>query len=130
MELVENAPQKISKMELELKNLEYMLGTKDTSARNTRQLILEKTASYCQDNNIILREILQPVNIQQTGYNIELNVIILEGGYLKLLNFIYLMEKNKVLGKISSVKFAINKNPLTKEKKLQSTLYIQKINKK
>jgi hypothetical protein len=129
MELVENAPQKISQLEAELKKFESIIGTSDSSTKNTRQLILEKTSSYCKENNIVLKEILQPVSTEQNGYNLESNIVILEGGFSKLLNYVYIMEKNKSIGKISSVKFSINQNLLTNNKKLQSTIYIQKINK-
>jgi hypothetical protein len=132
IELVETAPQNIKVLETELNKLDALIGKDNdtTAGENTRQLLLEKTANYCQENMVVFKEFSQPFIVIRDKYLIETNTLILNGSFCNLLKFVYLLEKSYQSEKVTSVRFNSYKDFITKETILTATIYVQKIKKK
>lgn len=131
IEQIESAPRDIKALETELSKLDALIGKNDSTGNmNSRQLLLEKTTNYCQENEVILKEFSQPFIVIRDKYLIETNTLILNGRFSKLLNFVYLLEKTNQSEKVSSVRFSTYKDFITKETILTLAIYVQKIKKK
>lgn len=128
--LVEYAPQKIALLEKELSKIEGIIGKSDTTCIDFQQILLEKTSNYCQENNIILKEFPKQIINEQQDYIIETNIVVLEGGFITLLKFLYLLEQKYNIGKVVSAGYNAFKDIKTKKYKLNLTIYVQNIKKK
>jgi hypothetical protein len=96
------------------------------STRN-QESILDAVSTFCQKNNLILREFPKTGFEEQKDITIETKVILAEGTYVNLLRLVYELEHKNKVGKLTSVNF--NSFMDTKRKKLvlTATIYLQNI---
>lgn len=128
---IEIAPKKINLLKSELKKFEVFIQENDSiSIHSLRQKILDITANYCQNNTLTLIEFNQPITVEKNNFIIETNIITLQGGFHKLLLFVFNLEKKYSLGKVSSVKFSIFKDFKKNQDFLHATIYLQNIKRK
>lgn len=127
---VENAPSQMATIHAELKRIENIIGQENKAKEDFRQMILEKTTHYCENNKIRIKEIPEPIVIDRSDYEIHTHTLVLEGGFKKLVSFIYELEQNWKISNITSARFYTEKEIRTKRKLLNVELFIQNIQKK
>lgn len=96
------------------------------STRN-QESILDAVSTFCQKNNLILREFPKTGFEEQKDITIETNVIVAEGTYLNLLRLIYELEHKNKVGKVTSLSFNSFMDTKRKKQVLTATIYLQNI---
>jgi len=125
---INKAPESIARINEELGKIDRFIGSmSDTAATSTQEMLLEKVSRYCSENGVILKEFPQPLITTEKEYTIETCRIDLQGGFLKLLRFINLLEKERKAGKVVSAGFNCIKDMENKQYKLVASIYIQSI---
>lgn len=122
-----DAPNKITQLENKLNSINKTIGTNITSDLDFQELLLEKVSNYCNDNKLILKELPQTHIYKNRDYNIETNMVVVEGSFIKLLKLVYMLEQEFKLGKVISVKFESEKDLITKKIRLSASIYFQNI---
>ena len=130
LEFSKDLDNKLAQIKMELVKLERVTGQKPDSSKKVIALLLESISEYCNKNGCILKEIPRPIYSKDPNFDIETNVITVEGDYAQLLNLLYLLEqKEKSGGRLSSLYFSTKKNNNTKRINLELTMYFQEFNK-
>lgn len=131
LEHIDEAPVRISLLKERLKELDGIIDKRDTSRESEiRETLLEKTSIYCNNNyGVTLTEFSEPVYHEFKNYQVETNIIIMEGMFKELLKFAYLVEQKYKTGKPISVRFHTERDFIKKTRKLYLTLYIQNLKK-
>jgi hypothetical protein len=125
IELAANAPQQIVAVEAALKQMEQMVVTENPM--DFEQLLLEKVSGFCQKNSLTLIEFPQTTVSEYQDYQIYTNRIVLEGGFKKMVEFLYEAEQKYPIGKVVSVQFKRTKERRSNRMYLYATIYFQNI---
>lgn len=126
LEMINDAPQRIANIQIKLKRIENVIGSIDPTIQN-QEAIFELVSNYCNQNHATLIEISNPVLTEKGDFLIETHRIELEGSFIKLNRFIYLLEQKYNIGHVVSVRFQTKQNRKTKRVRLHATVYIQNI---
>lgn len=129
MKLADNAPQKAAGLQTRLEGMDQLLGRSQRSDTSVQQTLLGVVTDYCQKNSIILREFPRTIRKTEGEYQIETNFFIVEGGFIKLLELVYLLEQKNRTGKVASLNFISKKDFKTKVLNLTATIYVQNVKK-
>lgn len=130
LEVIEDAPVKIAGMQQQLEIIKGKIVVNDTLSDNVQHSILGITGRYCEENRINLIEISDPVVIERGEYLIEIHKIKIEGPFIKLNCFIYVLEQQYNIGHIASAQFQSHKERRTGKISLWLTIYLQNIKKR
>ncbi len=117
IELAANAPQQIVSIEAQLKQMEQLVVNE--KPLDFEQILLEQVSGFCQKNGLIL--------IEFPRTKIYTNRIVLEGGFKKMVEFIYEAEQKYQIGKVVSVQFKRTKDMRSKRLYLYAYIYFQNI---
>jgi hypothetical protein len=120
-----NAPSRLAHLKQELRQLETITGSNDTT-NSLHEHLLGIVTNYCQENNITLRDFASPIRYAQQEWMVETHPIILEGSYIALLKFVQKLEQEKA-GKVISVDFNSRRDNKTQSLSLTVTIYVQNI---
>jgi hypothetical protein len=129
IERASDAPIKIAELKKQSVRLESLAGSERPDEKNLQQLILGQVTSYCQENNVLLKEFPETIIQTEKDYEVETNCFTAEGSFDKLLRLVYVLEQKSKTGKISSVDFKTKLESRTNKLKLTATVYIQNIKK-
>ena len=124
-----DAPRRSASLNLEIKELKQFFRSDADNQQMLRHELLEFVTIYCQQNHLILREFPRPMEFKKDNLIIETNLIVVEGGFIKLLDMAYQIEQKKKIGKLSSICFQSRPDLRTQGLALSATLYIQSIKK-
>jgi hypothetical protein len=130
LELANNAPFTVARLEKELSKINAQIATQDTSKQNNSEKLIEYITHYCQLNKTILREFPKLEVAEQGDLLVETNRFTVCGSFTPILNLVYTIEQKNKLGKIASVNYKTQKDFKTKEIILTATIYLQNIKKK
>jgi hypothetical protein len=92
---------------------------------SSQEIILNEFVTYCKENRLIVREFPKTHMVNDGDFEIETNVVSVEGTYKELLHLLYFFEHKRLAGKLSSAKFLLNEDIGTHRKYLTLTFYIQ-----
>lgn len=120
-----NAPSKLADLRVELQQLEAITGNHDSTA-SLHEHLLGVVTSYCQQNNLTLRDFAQPVRYQSEDWMVETHPVTVEGAYVPLLKLVQRLEQEKN-GKVVSVDFHSKRDNKTQALSLLVTIYVQNI---
>ena len=127
--LAKDVPQKLSVMQNKLGELDVLPGLKQNTDTSIQQELLGIVTGYCQKSGILLREFPKTMSSDEGDYRVETNVFVVEGGFVKLLELVYLLEQKSRVGKVASVLYSSKKDIRTKTLSLTATIYLQNIKK-
>ena len=125
IELAADAPGQIAFIEAQLKQMEQLIVTE--KPLDFEQLLLEKVSGFCQKNGLTLIEFPKTVVLGYQNYQIYTNRIVLEGGFKKMVEFIYEAEQQYKTGKVVSVQFKRTRDMRSKRLYLYAHIYFQNI---
>ncbi len=128
LEQVKNAPKLIADYKTTLVNLNNQLGYIGSENKLSQDKILELVEGFCEKNNSFLTEYSKTILNTNKAFNIETNVIEIDGKYTDIVKLIYEIEYNKNISKVNAVYFIKEKNISTKRTRLTATIYLQNIN--
>jgi hypothetical protein len=129
LSLVDNAPERIAGLENQISHLNTFLASGQQSVQSGKDLLLDAISRFCQKNMLVLREFPDEHVFVRNKFEISTSIVTVEGGFIKLLRLLYLLETNKSYGKISSADFYSYTDKKTKKNKLNLTIYVQTIRK-
>lgn len=93
----------------------------------SHEVILGQLSQFCNDYNLLLREFPSVMAHEENGYRIETNTIVVEGAFQNIVKLLYFFEREHKMGRIASVKFALQQDHKTQAYKLVGTIYVQNI---
>lgn len=129
VQMASDAPRKITELQKQLAEIDHDMEKEQRTTVNVQEALLGFITNYCQNNKLILREFPKTIHINEKDFLIETNVFTVEGGFLKILPMIYLLEQKNKIGKIASVNFQTKKDFKTKNLALTATIYLQNVSK-
>lgn len=123
---IEQAPQRLSAIRKQLRDLERFTSTEanDNVAHST---LLENVTDFCRNNNLVIKDFPQTLEKRDQGFIIEQNKIVVSGNFEDALKLIYHLEQEKKMGQVISSDFKETIDKATKKTFLQTTLYFQRI---
>jgi hypothetical protein len=124
LKLADHAPQKVAGLQARLAGMDQVLGRSQSEST-----LLGVVTDYCQKNNVALREFPKTIEKTQGEYQVETNFFVIEGGFIKLLELLYLLEQKNRVGKVASVNFSTKKDYKTKALNLTAIIYVQNVKK-
>ncbi len=129
VQMAQGAPEKVRIYEGRLTEMEKQLGMEQVQAKEgeVEQALLSTVANYCQGNGLVLREFPSTEQSAENDFKVQTNVFVVEGGFVKLLKLVYLLEQKQKLGKVSSVDFSSKKDYKTGLFALTAKVYIQNV---
>lgn len=122
-----SSPQQISAMENRLVFINSKVNTYIVDSTKGHEHILDAVSTFCQKNNLILREFPKASYEEQKDITMESNVIVAEGSFINLLKLVYELENKNKVGKVASVSFNSSMDNKRKQLVLNVTLYLQNI---
>ncbi len=125
IELAANAPQQIAAIESQLRQMEQLVVNENPL--DFEQMLLEQVSGFCQKNGLTLIEFPKTTVSGYRDYQIYTNRIVLEGGFKKMVGFIYEAEQKSRIGKVVSVQFKRTKDMRSKRLYLYAYIYFQNI---
>jgi len=129
LDSLENAPSAIARLTAQLQQYEKSLSHFSTRDKNWEERLLHGLAQVCQRHHVKLLHIPVPQTEEQSNYVIHTRAVKMEGGYLNLVQVLYDLEHTKALGRITAVRFALEKDRKTRKTFLFAYIYIQHIEK-
>ena len=126
--MMEYAPEKIVELQKQMVSINNVISSSVQSESDLHQQLLGVISSYCQKNRLVIKAFPEIHSYARNDLAIETNMIVIEGGYIKLLKLLYMLETQKQFGKIASVDFSSYFDRKSKRYKLTMKLYIQNIN--
>jgi hypothetical protein len=124
---IDRLPQAIASYQKSLQDLESVLGVKDSSGIEFRELLLEQVGVFCKEKGLSIIDFPEADIISGKDYHIITNPIVTKGSFhdqVLLLNF---LEKEKPIGSIAGVCYELNEEKLTKKQRLLQYIYLQQI---
>lgn len=118
LETSNQLPQTIDSYKVELNALDNIIGNNDTLNRNTKQLLIDETARYCDSSGLNIKEVPKSLSETKSNFDVETVVIVIEGKYQRLLKYLYNFEQHRKIGKTSSVSFYIVNDFISKKEYL------------
>jgi hypothetical protein len=125
--LADSLQYKINELNNSIKQVEFIALDKKTGGSEINQNLLSEISKYCQQNDINLREFPESNIIANENYDVMTSHFKVEGRYIGLVKLVNLLEKDKSIGKIISVRFRSFIEIRTKKKILEGTIYVQNI---
>ncbi|MGL4599301.1 MAG: hypothetical protein ACRCYO_17395 [Bacteroidia bacterium] len=119
------APQRQIVLERELSMFNQLLGQTD-SLGGMHEHLLGVVSSWCQEKQVVLREIPAPLRYTTRDWLVETHTIVVEGNFIDLLRFAEQLEKEKSF-RLVSTDYKTLRDPKTKRLVLTATYYLQNI---
>lgn len=119
----ESADQNIRTKQVEVAQLNRYLGQENNSVEKVQQGFLNFFAINAE--GVLVHQIDQVLNFKHPDFAINTHCIILKGGFLETLRFLYVLEKDFTLAKVLNITFEFRKATNEDDPALFTTLLIQ-----
>lgn len=123
------APVNIARLQGELSGYENSLATFQADGNSLEEHLLQEVAFVCQQYQARLIQLPASSKEKQKLYEIETRVVKLSGSYTSLLQVLHALESKRIIGRISSVQFALEEDRRTRTTALFAYIYLQNIQK-
>lgn len=124
---VQRAPSSIMRLRHQLRMYEASLAQFGNSSQNWEDHLLHEVAEVCQQNRVTLIQLPPPQIEEQSAYLVYTRGLKIEGKYRALVQALHALEKKKSIGRINSVRFALEVDRNTRTTYLFAYVYIQHI---
>ncbi len=127
---MENAPQLISELELELRTIKKQSQRLYSGVLEMREGLYSEISMLAEKHKLSLNRFPNYYAQEKEGIELTTSLLVLSGDFKNMVRLIDEFEKANTSGKISSTYFEVDQSPRTKKRNLYLTLYIQSINPK
>lgn len=127
LDSVQSAPTAIARYTAELEGYERSLGRFSAGNRNWEEHLLQGIGKACQQYGAVLIEFPAPLVEVQTSYTVLTHAVKLEGSYKALVQVVYALERMEAVGRITSVRFALEEDRRSRSTRLFGYVYFQHI---
>ena len=129
LQLLNQAPMQIAQLSQQIEIIDEIIG--DNSGILGQEDIVNSISEYLRNNDAIKLCSFPPVhNAENENYQINTFEIELQGTFHQLVKFLNYFEKDRKIGKLSSVSFYMSRNKVTKQNELYQKIYLQSFRKK
>ena len=125
--LAENAPNKVSVLQSQIDEINYLLGTVNTAITDNHINILKISSEYVKERPIEIINYPKEHVFNENGYLLSTNKIIVRGSFIELLKFLHYMEKGQAMGKVVSSAFYVENDRIKRKKRLMLKIFFQNI---
>lgn len=122
---IEDAPGRLEVIKGQLQEVDRLIG--DASGDEASPYLIEKAASYCKRNKLVLNEIPRKHIFSKDELAVVTYQLKVQGSFKKLLQLLDELESNSTAGKLRSVDFVSEYNLRKKKKELFGIYYIQSV---
>ncbi len=123
LERASTADHDIRLGQAKLAHLNRMLGEENNSVERVQQGFLNFFAQKA--DGLAVHEVSEVMHFDHPDFSINTHRVVLKGGYLKTLDFLYALEKEFRLAKVLNVSFEFKRYNSNEEKSLYTTILIQ-----
>jgi Tfp pilus assembly protein PilO len=124
--LSKNLNEEVVSLKKQLAEMDNVIGEMPDTSKKVMDNLLENITAYCSENNCTLKEIPGTHKAKDANFEIESNLITVQGSFHDLLGLVYLLEqKKKTGGRVSSVQYYSKKDYASKKISLYLTLTVQ-----
>jgi hypothetical protein len=123
------APAAIAYLTKELQEYDHSLSRFTLGGRNGEERLLQEAAKVCQRHRVTLIKLASPQTEEQKGYAVITQTLKLEGRFADLLRAVHDLEGANQLGRITSVRIALEEDKSSRKSSLFAYVYIQSIEK-
>ena len=117
----------LSTIKHELNNLDKKINAINSNEKTIQYKIMNNVASYCETNNLYIKNITSPITVKMNNCNIETRILLVKGNFIELLQLSYLIEQKYKIGKISSLRFFKERNNESNADELLMEVYLQNV---
>lgn len=123
----EYAFQNVTQLEQELNSYNHQLGYLTSSDTSNQSRLLAYISEFSSQHKTRINLLPRSISSLENGYEVETNVVQLEGDFKEMLQLLYAIEQEKRLSKVVSVNFELKEDWITKSRRLLATVYFQNI---
>ena len=122
----QDAPGQLKALQRQLQASESILHTnRELDSTEVHERILSIVSHYCTAHQTTMIAYPPFSTSQEGGFTIQTDIVTVQGDFKRLLDLLYLVERQEKPAKIASVKFKTTKNFETKGTELSMSLYLQ-----
>lgn len=92
-----------------------------------REQLLSEITGFCKEHSILVRTFPEPQKIIENGHSIVTNNLVVEGRYKDIVALVYQIEQEEKLAAISSVKFYMYNDRVSRSQKLRCDLILRNL---
>ena len=123
----QSAPVEIANYKAFLLRVNKALGAYEYDSIVNEEYLLAQVSDFCKTHDITLQSFPEHSSLSEKDFTIYTNVVLARGSYEGLNKLAYFVEKEKKIGRITSIEFEKKKNKETRKHFLQMKMYIQNI---
>jgi hypothetical protein len=125
--LIDNAPSRIRKLKGQLDVFDSKMRNFSSDTSSKEEFLLEKISLSCYKNNLTLVSLPSPSYVVENELNVETRFVKARGSFINLLFLVHEIENQFKVGRVSSVKFALEEDKKNNAHYLFAYVYIQNI---
>lgn len=122
-----NVDEQILFLKKRLSQLEAFYASTNVSATSHHEEILKQVSSFCQQNNLLVREFPPAVHYDETKYLIETNQVTVEGSFKDIVRLVYNLEQVNKAGRVATVSFEAGPDRKTRQYRLAANIVLHNI---
>jgi len=125
--VLDSAPKELAENKIKLSSMNKNLGYVGSADEMSKEFILDFVSHYTDTSTVFLKSMPRTLVFDKNGYQLETNILELQGDFKQLTQLIYQIEYEYKISKIASVNYQLKTDLYTKRKDLILTLYLQNI---
>lgn len=125
--LSQNAPNDIADLKKKNAKLDDAISKYINNSSNNHEFLLDQISNACKTYKLKLIDFPQEQQEESFEYIINTSSVTVQGDYISILKFIYDLEINKHIAKVSSCNFYLYIDVKTQRKLLNCKLYLQNL---
>lgn len=116
----DNATSEIADLERQLESLERV-----AIKSHDRDMLLQSVTSFCKDKGMLIRNFPATERNREKGVVYLTNLIEVEGEYKDIVRLAYMLEHERMLGSIASLKFNAVEDRVEKKTRLRGSIILR-----
>lgn len=121
------ANRNAAQLQSELEGYNHQIGYTTNSDTSNQSRLLAYISEFASQHNTHINLLPKSLSSSENGYEVETNVVQLDGDFKEMLQLLYDIEQKKRLSKVVSVNFELKEDWITKSHRLLATVYFQNI---
>lgn len=126
--MLKDAPEQLYFLKQKQVLMNSSLGYVGSANVLTQEYLLDFISKFADNTSLFIKSMPKATIEDKNGYQLETNIIELQGNFHDMVSLIYLIEHKNKISKVASANFSINKNFQNQKQYLTVQLFLQNIN--